>query len=107
MDELEVMTTDSHVVNTISGNNPIGLHVPVESLVPLVEKGLKEALADMADAEVAGSTVECEKIVIFGSQRIAQLASTVNAMLSLIAPVSIALLLLAFLLSIIAYIVIT
>jgi putative membrane protein len=107
VDELEVMTTDSHVVNTISGNNPIGFHVPVEALLPLVEKGIREALADMADADVAGSTVECEKIVIFGSQRIAQLASTVNAMLSLIAPVSIALLLLAFLLSIIAYIVIT
>jgi putative membrane protein len=107
VDELEVMTTDSHVVNTISGNNPVGLHVPVESLVPLVDKGLKEALADMAEADVAGSTVECEKIVIFGSQRIAQLASTINAMLSLIAPVSIALLLLAFLLSLIAYLVIT
>jgi len=107
VDELEVMTTDSHVVNTISGNNPVGLHVPVELLVPLVEKALEEALTDMTDADVAGSTVECEKIVIFGSQRIAQLASTVNAMLSLIAPVSIALLLLAFLLSLIAYIVIT
>jgi putative membrane protein len=107
VDELEVMTTDSHVVNTISGNNPVGLHVPVGSLVPLVEKALKEALADMAASDVAGSTVECEKVVIFGSQRIAQLASTINAMLSLIAPVSIALLLLAFLLSFIAYIVIT
>lgn len=107
VDELEVMTTDSHVVNTISGNNPVGLHVPVESLVPLVETALTAALANMGEAEVAGSTVECEKVVIFGSQRIAQLASTVNAMLSLIAPVSIALLLLAFLLSIIAYIVIT
>jgi len=107
VDELEVMTTDSHVVNTITGNNPVGFHIPVESLLPLIAKAMKEALADMGDADVAGSTVECEKIVIFGSQRIAQLASTVNAMLSLIAPVSIALLLLAFLLSLIAYIVIT
>ena len=80
---------------------------PSNRCFPLVAKALKEALADMGDADVAGSTVECEKIVIFGSQRIAQLASTVNAMLSLIAPVSIALLLLAFLLSLIAYIVIT
>ena len=107
VDEIEVMTTDSHVVNTISGNNPVGYRVPVESLIPLVEKALEDALANISVAEVAGSTVECEKIVIFGSQRIAQLASTVNAMLSLIAPVSIALLLLAFLLSLIAYIVIT
>jgi len=107
VDEIEVMTTDSHVVNTISGTNPVGLRIPVESLVPLVENALNDALADIAEADVAGSTVECEKIVIFGSQRIAQLASAINAMLSLIGPVSIALLLLAFLLSLIAYLVIT
>lgn len=107
VDDLEVMTTDSHVVNTVTGNNPVGLRIPVDSLLPLVEKGLTEALSEMDDAEVAGSTVECEKVVIFGSQRIAQLASTVNAMLSLIAPISIALLMLAFLLSLVAYLVIT
>ncbi len=107
VDEIEVMTTDSHVVNTISGTNPVGLRIPVESLVPLVENALNDALDDITEADVAGSTVECEKIVIFGSQRIAQLASAINAMLSLIGPVSIALLLLAFLLSLIAYLVIT
>jgi putative membrane protein len=50
--------------------------------------------------------VTCERIVVFGSQRIAQLASTVNTMILFIGPLSIAILLLAFLLSIIAYIVI-
>ena len=54
VDEIEVMTTDSHVVNTISGTNPVGLRVPVESLVPLVEKALNDALADIAEADVAG-----------------------------------------------------
>jgi putative membrane protein len=107
VDEVELMTTDSHVVNTVSGNNPVGLHVPAREIIPYVETAVNAALADLEEAEIAGSTAECEKVVVFGSQRIAQLASTVNAMLSLIAPVSAALLLLAFLLSIIAYMVIT
>jgi putative membrane protein len=107
VDEAELMTTDSHVVNTVSGNNPVGLHVPAREIMPHVEMAINAALADLEAAEIAGSTAECEKIMVFGSQRIAQLASTVNAMLSLIAPISVALLLLAFLLSIIAYMVIT
>ena len=107
VDDAEIMTSDSHVVNTVTGNNPVGLRVPVSAIVPYVITGLAAAIADLADAEVAGSTAECERVVVFGSQRIAQLASTVNAMLSLIAPVSAALVLLAFILSFIAYLVIT
>ncbi len=107
VDEAEIMTSDSHVVNTVSGNNPVGLRIPAEMIMPYVLTGLDEAIADLTDSEVAGSTAECERIVVFGSQRIAQLASTVNAMLSLIAPVSVALVLLAFILSLIAYMVIT
>lgn len=107
VDDVEIMTSDSHVVNTVTGNNPVGLRVPVSAFAPYVMTCLDAAIADLADAEVAGSTAECERIVVFGSQRIAQLASTVNAMLSLIAPVSAALVLLAFILSFIAYLAIT
>jgi putative membrane protein len=107
VDEVEIMTSDSHVVNTVTGSNPVGLCIPASIIVPYVIKGLNEAIADLGDSEAAGSTAECERIVVFGSQRIAQLASTVNAMLALIAPVSAALVLLAFILSFIAYMVIT
>ena len=62
-----------------------------------------EAIADLSTAEVAASTACCEQVVIFGSNRIAQLACTVNAMLIYIAPLSFAILLLAFLLSLFAY----
>jgi putative membrane protein len=43
-------------------------------------------------------------VVVFGSNRISQLASTVNAMLIFVAPLSLAMLLLAFLLSLAAYV---
>jgi len=106
VDHAEVMTTDSHVVNTITGKNPVGLHVGAPEFLPLVMQALQAALDDLAPAEVAGTTAHCEHVVVFGSNRISQLASTVNAMLVFVAPLSLAMLLLAFLLSLVAYIVI-
>jgi putative membrane protein len=106
VDAAEVMTTDSHVVNTITGKNPVGMHVPPAEFLPLVMQTVLAAIADLSPAEVAAGTAHCNGIVVFGSNRISQLASTVNAMLIYVAPLSLAMLLLAFLLSLIAYIVI-
>jgi putative membrane protein len=102
-DHAEVMTTDSHVVNTISGKNPVGMHVPVSEFLPFIMQAVRAASDDLAPAETAAGTAHCEHIVVFGSNRISQLASTVNAMLVFVAPLSLAMLLLAFLLSLIAY----
>jgi putative membrane protein len=106
VDEAEVMTTDSHVVNTVSGKNPVGLRVPAEDFLPFVMRSVEEALADLSPAEVAGQTVLCEKVKVFGSQRMVQMASTVNAMVLFIPPLSIAILMLAFLLSVLIYLII-
>ncbi len=106
VDYAEVMTTDTHVVNTITGKNPVGMHVPASEFLPFVMQALQAAIGNLSASEVAGSTAHCEHIVVFGSNRISQLASTVNAMLVFVAPLSLAMLLLAFLLSLIAYIVI-
>ena len=105
VDAAEIMTTDSHVVNTITGKNPVGMNVPAQELTPYIIKALTAAIENLEPAEAASSTAQCEHIVVFGSNRISQLASTVNAMLVFVAPLSLAMLLLAFLLSIIAYIV--
>jgi putative membrane protein len=69
-------------------------------------QALQTAIDNLAPSEVAGSTAHCEHIVVFGSNRINELASTVNAVLVFVAPLSLAMLLLAFLLSLIAYIII-
>jgi putative membrane protein len=105
VDDAEIMTTDSHVVNTITGKNPVGMNVPVSEFAPFVIRALIAAIDDLTPADVAAGTAQCDHIVVFGSNRISQLASTVNAMLVFVAPLSLAMLLLAFLLSIIAYIV--
>ncbi|HOI59265.1 MULTISPECIES: DUF2070 family protein [unclassified Methanoculleus] len=104
VDEAEIMTTDTHTVNTITGKNPVGYMVPAEEIVPYVEQAVTEAIADLSEARVGAATASCEGIVVFGSQRVSQLASTVNAMLAFIAPISFMILVLAFLLSVVAYI---
>lgn len=105
VDHAEIMTTDSHVVNTITGKNPVGMAISAHEIVPEVMQAVHDAIKDISPAESAASTAQCEKVIVFGSNRIVQLASTVNAMLVFVAPLSLAMLLLAFLLSIIAYIV--
>ena len=106
VDEAEIMTTDSHVVNVLSGKNPVGYHVPPELILPYLDKALKEAIQDLSWGEAAGSTTLCERVRVFGSQRMVQMASTVNAMILFIPPLSAAVLLLAFLLSLMLYMII-
>jgi putative membrane protein len=105
VDHAEIMTTDSHVVNTITGKNPVGMAVSPRDIVPEMMQAIRDALKDLSPAESAAATAQCENVIVFGSNRIVQLASTVNAMLVFVAPLSLAMLLLAFLLSIIAYVV--
>jgi len=67
---------------------------------------VKAAIADLAPAEAGAASACCRDIMVFGSNRISELASTVNVMLVFIPPLSLAILLVAFLLSVIAYLVI-
>ncbi|MFA6362052.1 DUF2070 family protein [Methanoregula sp.] len=103
VDECEVTTTDTHVVNTVSGRNQVGLRVKVDDFYPLVEEAVIDALADTAPARTAGATAWCKGIVVFGSQRISQLASTVNGMMGFLLPVALILLIGAFLTTAMAY----
>jgi len=103
VDECEVMTTDTHVVNTVSGRNQVGLRVPVDSFYPVIEEAALAALTDAAPARSAGVTHYCHGIVVFGSQRISQLASTVNGMMGFLLPIAIIVILGAFLTTAMAY----
>jgi len=107
VDEAEVMTTDTHVVNTISGKNPVGMRISPEDLISHVLEGVEKALEDCSDAQAAGSSATCSGVVIFGSDSIAQLASIVNTILVYVVPFSAGMLLLAVVLSVIGYMVIT
>jgi putative membrane protein len=105
VDQCEVMTTDSHVVNTITGLNPIGYRVPPQTIAPYIRQAVEEAIRDLSEAEAAGATALCERVMIFGIERISQLASTVNAIIIFLLPLSLTILLLAFFLSVVAYLI--
>lgn len=103
VDECEIATTDTHVVNTISGRNQVGLKISVDKFYPHVEQAVRDALLDATPARSAGATAWCRGIVVFGSQRISQLAYTVNGMVGFIVPVAVIILFFAFLTTAMAY----
>ncbi|HUK39304.1 MAG TPA: DUF2070 family protein [Methanomicrobiales archaeon] len=105
VDEAEVMTTDSHLVNTITGKNPIGLAVPPAEIAPYVREAVQLAIADLAPAEAGAATAWCRDVRIFGPQRIAQLSSISTTTVNFIGPLGISLLLSAYLLTLVTYLV--
>ncbi|HTY53124.1 MAG TPA: DUF2070 family protein [Methanomicrobiales archaeon] len=104
VDECEVMTTDSHLVNTITGKNPVGLRVPPAEIAPFVRKAVEAAIADLAPAEAGAATAWCKDVRVFGPQRIAQIASTATTTVNFIGPLGISLLLSAYLLTLVTFV---
>jgi putative membrane protein len=87
VDRLEVMTTDTHVVNTVEAENQVGGAVDVEELVASVQDVVDDAVADLEPVEV-GMATETAEVTVFGNDRTEMLASTANAAVSLGAPLA-------------------
>lgn len=89
IDEIEAMTTDTHLVNTISGG---GVTVASRHFDILMDKTLKlvgEALEDLEDVSVASDTVNVN-IKTFGPNHTTELVTTIASVVSvskLLAPV--------------------
>lgn len=75
VDEAEIMSTDTHVVNTLSGMNPVGFVISPDDILPYVLKTVNEAIADLSDAEVGAATEVCKNVDVFGPGRITQLTA--------------------------------
>lgn len=95
--ECEISTSDTHVVNMASGKNPVGWKVPLPLFLPFVREAVDSAREDMAPAESAGGTAHCADVVVFGSQRITQLAGIVTGSVGIVWPVALIIMLFAFL----------
>jgi len=102
-DEYEVMTTDSHVVNTITGKNPIGLKVNPAEIAPYLRQAVEAAIADLAPAEGGAATAWCRDVHVFGPQRIAQISSVTTATMNFIGPLGVSLLLSSYLLTLVIF----
>ncbi len=83
VDEAEVMTTDTHVVNTLSGANYVGQHIEHELLVGTISKLVDAAINDLEPVAAGMESELATDVMVFGSHKIAKLASTANAMVAM------------------------
>ena len=81
-DEVEVMTTDTHVVNTVSAANQVGGAIETEPFLELLEELADAARADLEPVE-AGLATERAEVTVFGTDRTEALAATANAMVQI------------------------
>ncbi len=94
--DCEIMTTDSHVVNSMSGRNPVGLEIDAAEILPFVLDSLKRAMDDLSPAEVGAATETCEEVEVFGPGKIIQLTSLVSGIVSNLMPFCILFMIVAF-----------
>ena len=89
-DEIEVMTTDTHTVNTLSrGYNPVGISKR-EELIEHVKISIKEAIEDLEKVEVGTGTEKIRNLNTFGPKNSTELISTISSVVAvskIIAPV--------------------
>ena len=90
IDEIEVMTTDTHTVNTLSrGYNPVGI-VKRAEIIEYVKESIKEAINDLEKVEVGTGTEKIENLNTFGPKNSTELISTISSVVAvskIIAPV--------------------
>ncbi|WP_295115823.1 DUF2070 family protein [uncultured Methanobrevibacter sp.] len=90
IDEIEVMTTDTHTVNTLSrGYNPVGISKRSE-IIKYVRTSIKEAIKDLEKVEVGTGTEKIIGLKTFGPNNSTELISTISSVVAvskIIAPV--------------------
>ena len=82
VDTAEVMTSDTHVVNTLESTNQVGDAIPHDELVAHIERLVERALADCEPVET-GMATERARVTVFGNDRTETLASHANAMVTM------------------------
>lgn len=90
IDEIEVMTTDTHSVNTISrGYNPIGI-TKREEIIEYIKTGINESIKDLEEVKVGTGTKRIKNLMTFGPKNSTELISTISSIVAvskIIAPV--------------------
>ncbi len=83
IDEVEVMTTDTHVVNINSGAIFIGSYMDHAKLINAVKELAKTALQDLEEVEAGLRSEIAEDIYVFGAHKTAQLATAANTIIAM------------------------
>ena len=91
IDEIEVMTTDTHTVNTLSaGYNPVGT-VEKEKIIDYIKLSIIEAINDLEPVEVGTNTERILNLKTFGPNNSTELISTISSIVAvskIIAPLT-------------------
>jgi len=82
VDHAEVMTTDTHIVNTVEASNQVGENLDAEELRAVVVDLVEAAVDDLEPVE-AGMATERAEVTVFGNDRTEALASHANAMVQM------------------------
>ncbi|MFB6269631.1 MAG: DUF2070 family protein [Halobacterium sp.] len=82
VDHAEVMTTDTHIVNTVESTNQVGGAIDWDELCDLVSDLADEATDDLEPVE-AGMASERAEVTVFGNDRTETLASHANAVIAM------------------------
>ena len=82
VDEAEVMTTDTHYVNTLSGgHNPIGSKMQNE-IIEEIKKSTRKAIDDLEPVKVGAKVAEIEDIKTLGPTHATELVTTISSILA-------------------------
>lgn len=82
LDMVEVMTTDTHFVNTMSGgHNPVG-HKKQDEILDSILKCTSEALNDLEDVSVGCKVCNIEDIKTFGPLNATELVTTISSIVA-------------------------
>jgi putative membrane protein len=82
IDVTEVMTTDTHIVNTVEADNQVGAAIGHGAFVATIERLVDAAVDDLEPVE-AGLATERTTVTVFGNDRTETLASHANAVVSM------------------------
>jgi putative membrane protein len=82
VDAAEIMTTDTHIVNTIEADNQVGSAIDNEMFIDTLSDLIVEARRDY-ETVTGGMAVERVSVTVFGNDRTETLASHANAVVSI------------------------
>jgi putative membrane protein len=83
IDEVEVMTTDTHIVNINSGAIFIGTYLDHAKLINAIKQLVSAALQDLEEVEAGLNSEIAEDIYIFGAHKTAQLATAASTIIAM------------------------
>jgi len=85
--ESEAMTSDNHSVNlSMDGFNAVGAALDQQTILAQAEAAVREAIANLQDAEVAAFATEIANFRIFGPQSASRLTTSINSTMAVLRP---------------------